>query len=388
MGCTGRTLLKTESEIRNRLRSVRTRLGMSQQELAAAAGVTRQTIGGIEGGQYAPSATVALRLARALACRVEDLFWLEAETAPVIAVAARGLPGAQPTRVALVAVGGRWVAHPLQGKGAFREEMVPCDGVGTREDGASELPVRLLDDPENLAQSVALAGCSPALSLWARAAERWHPGLRVYWSFANSTDALASLARGEVHAAGIHLYDPESGDFNTPFLRASALPGPAVLINLGVWEEGLLVARGNPRRLRDGADLARPDVRVINREEGSGSRRVLERALREAGVPPATMAGFDRIVRSHTAVAATVAAGEADAGVSSACVAAAFDLGFVPLQQVRYDLALLKPSLDHPPVRQLLATLDHRWVRSQLHVLGGYDTGRTGETVAEVANGG
>ena len=82
--------------------------------------------------------------------------------------------------------------------------------------------------------------------------------------------------------------------------------------------------------------------------------------------------------------ALAVASGQADAGVTSACVAAAFGLGFVSLREVRYDLALLRDYVAHEPVRQMLATLDHRWVRTQLSVLGGYDTSRTGETVAEV----
>jgi molybdate-binding protein len=94
--------------------------------------------------------------------------------------------------------------------------------------------------------------------------------------------------------------------------------------------------------------------------------------------------GYENVVRSHEEVARAVAGGAADAGVSSACVAAAYGLGFIPVQEVRYDLAIIRAYLEHPSVRQLLATLDHRWVRSQFSVLGGYNTERTGETVAEV----
>lgn len=376
--------MKPESGVRNNLRAIRTRLGLSQQELAQAAGVTRQTIGGIEAGLYAPTAGVALRLARALGCRMEDLFWLEDEIPPLPAHPARGLPAGEPLRLALASVRGRWVAHPLRGEHAFRTEMVPCDGFGTWDGEGKALSVQLLDHPESLARTVALAGCTPVLSLWARAAERWHPGLRVHWAFANSTAALTSLAAGEVHAAGLHLRDPESGEYNAPAVRATRLSQAVVLINLGVWEEGLVVAPGNPKRLRRGADLAQSGVRLVNREEGSGSRLLLDSTLRDEAVPPAAVPGFDQIAHSHTEVAEAVLTGRADAGVTSACVAAAYGLGFVPLRETQYDLALLKEYLEHEPVRQLLGTLDHRWVRSQLAVLGGYRTARTGEVIAEI----
>src|SRR5207244_3232685 len=124
-----------------------------------------------------------------------------------------------------------------------------------------------------------------------------------------------------------------------------------VLVNLGVWEEGLLVPPGNPRGLRRGADLAEPGVTLVNREEGAGSRVLLEEALEADGVSPADVEGFDRLAYSHTEVAEAVAAGRADAGVSSASVAAAYGLDFVPLREARYDLALFREYLEDEPVR-------------------------------------
>ncbi|MDB4895220.1 MAG: family transcriptional regulator [Firmicutes bacterium] len=377
--------MKQESGLRNSLKATRLRLGLSQQELAALAGVTRQTISGVEAGQYAPSTTVSLRLARALGCPVESLFWLEQAAPELAALPAEGLAEGEHMRVALANVGGRWVAHPLTGQQAFRTEFIPADGEGMRAPGSDIVNVRLLDEPANLARTVVLAGCTPALSLWARAAERWHPGLRVHWVFANSTAALARLARGEVHGAGVHLYDAESGEFNTPFVRRQMPGRPAVLVNLGVWEEGLLVRPGNPLGLKGAADLAQPGVRIVNREPGAGARILLEQALSQANVPHTALHGWERTVASHTAVAGAIAAGTADAGVSAAAMASAFGLGFVPLQRVRYDMVFPREQMQEEPVRQLLASLSHRWVRSQLEALGGFDTSRTGEIVAEVA---
>ncbi len=376
--------MKQESGVRNQLKAVRTRLGLSQQEVAQAAGITRQTIGGIEGGLYAPSAAVALKLAKALGCRVEDLFWLEEEAPTLHATAVNELPLGRDTRVTVAQVGGRWLAYPLAGEDAVRTEMIPCDGLARTAGREDPAEVRLLDEPENLARTVVLAGCTPAMSLWARASERWHPGLRVHWTFANSMEALRLLERQEVHMAGLHLCGAKGAEFNTPYVRQVVRDRAVTLVNLGTWDEGLLLAPGNPLRIRSAADLGRPGVRIINREEGAGSRLLLEQVLREAGVAANQVAGFGQVVRGHWEVARAVASGRAEVGVSTAAVAHAYGLDFMPLREVRYDLAVATDYLEYGPVRQLLSTLDHRWIRSQLSVLGGYDLRRTGEIVAEL----
>ena len=374
--------MKEENGLRNQLKAIRTRLGLSQQDLATTAGIARQTIGGIEAELYAPSAMVALRIAKALGCRMEEIFWLEGADVTLEAHAVAEMPTDLSLRVALAQIAGRWVAHPLQGASAFRSEMVPADGVGRRQADKETVSVTLLDDPESLARTVVLAGCTPMLSLWARSAERWFPGLRVHWRHANSMEALRSLALGEVHAAGIHLCDPVTGEHNAPFVRQVLDGRPAILVNLGVWSEGFVVASGNPKGVLHIADLARTDVTLINREEGAGSRLLLDTLLAADGVSQAGIAGYERTVGGHQEVALAVAAGQADVGVGTEAVARTYGLDFVPLRQVRYDLALLEEYLHQEPIRQLLSTLQHRWVRSQFSILGGYDTTTTGEIIA------
>jgi molybdate-binding protein/DNA-binding XRE family transcriptional regulator len=374
--------MAVKDELRNGLRSTRLRLGLSQQDLATMAGVSRQTISSVESGQAALSVTVALRLAKALGCQVEDLFWLEPELATLEATPTATLPTGKTVPVSLVNVGGNWMAHPLVGNDAFRVELIPADGEALRQPQQATLSVTLLDDPGNLANTVAVAGCAPALSLWAQAAERWHPSLRVHLGLANSIEALARLARGEVHIAGMHLYCPKTQTFNLPFVQRALPHQGAVLINLGIWDEGLLLAPVNPKGIQSIADLARPDVVLVNREPGAGSRELLVQALAEAKVSPQAVQGFDRVVFSHQAVAQTIAQGQADVGVSAASIATTYNLAFLPLRQSRYDLVTLKAYLEEPAVQQLLGTLSHRRVLSQLKRLGGYDTHLTGEVMA------
>ena len=372
-----------DSELCNNLKSIRTSLGMSQQHLADLVGVTRQTISGVEAGQYNPSVAITLRLARVLGCQVEDLFWLEQDLPQVEAVLVQRVPSVLPLRVSLARVGGQWIAYPLIGKDAFRIEMIPADGEGTSQTGTDEVLVRLLDDNiGKLQNTVVIAGCAPVLSLWARATERWHPQLRVQFSHANSMSALHSLCRGEAHIAGMHLYDPETGEHNVSFAREALAGRAAVLIALGVWEEGLLVQPDNPMGIRTVADFVSKGATIVNREHGAGSRLLLERKLLEEKVPFHAVKGFDRIVKSHQDVAQAVATGIADAGISTASVAVTFGLGFIPLHKSRYDLVILKEYLEEAPVQQLLSTLGHPLVHSQLKVIGGYDTSKTGEVVA------
>jgi molybdate-binding protein/DNA-binding XRE family transcriptional regulator len=377
--------MKQDNDLRNNLKSIRTRLGMSQQDLANLAGVTRQTISGVESGQYAPSVAITLRLAKALGCQVEDLFWLEQDLPQIEAVLAKPVPHLQQMRVSLARVAGQWIAYPLIGKDAFRQDMIPADGEGEKQANTDKLRVRLLDDNiDTFSNTVVIAGCSPVISLWARATERWHPQLRVQFNFANSMAALHSLCRGEAHIAGMHLYDPETGDYNTPYVRQVLTGKEAVLITLGVWEEGLIVQSENPKGISSLTNLVEIGATIVNREVGSGSRLVLEQTLQKEQLSFATVQGFDRIVTSHQDVAQAVASGIADAGISTASVAAAFGLGFIPLQRSRYDLVILKKYLEESPVQQLLSTLGHRLVHSQLEVLGGYDISKIGEVVANI----
>ncbi|MEH1839083.1 MAG: substrate-binding domain-containing protein [Nostoc sp.] len=409
--------MKQDRNICNNLKPIRNRLGMSQQDLANMVGVTRQAIAAVETGQCAPSVTICLRLAKALGCQVEDLFWLEEEDLPKIeAILAGSTSNIQRSQVSLARIGDRWIAYPLLGRDAFRLEMIPSDGelvavshpiAGSGVSDVAESPskgnrpselsntgastvrvdrfsVRLLDDIDKLHNTVVIAGCTPVLSLLARATERWHPQLRVHYRFAHSMAALHSLERGEVHIAGMHLYDPQTGEHNIPFVRKVLTGKDAVLITLGIWQEGLLVPPGNPMKIKTVSDLVEFGATVVTHEVGSGNRMLLERKLQEERVPFDVVKRFDRIVHNHQDVALSIVSGIADAGISTASIAATFGLGFIPLHSARYDLVILKEYLEEAPVEQFLNILGNRLVRSQLQILGGYDISKTGEVVANI----
>jgi putative molybdopterin biosynthesis protein len=128
----------------------------------------------------------------------------------------------------------------------------------------------------------------------------------------SSGKALASLAEGSVHAAGVHLRDPQSADYNfAPVRRAIGRRRRMRLVNFARWEVGLVTSQGNPRGIRNFCDLARPNVKIVNRDRGSGARQVLDEVLADAALNPEAMAGYRDEVGGHLDVAGAVHAGHA-----------------------------------------------------------------------------
>jgi putative molybdopterin biosynthesis protein len=183
---------------------------------------------------------------------------------------------------------------------------------------------------------------------------------------------LGALARGEAHVAGSHLHDAASGGFNLPFVRRM-VPMPCTVVAFSVWEEGLVLAPGNPLGVRAVEDLARPGLRLVNREPGSGSRSLLDAELEAVGISGASIPGYGTTLPGHLAVSEAVALGLADVGVAIRAAANALGLDFVPLRQERYDLVIPNTHLDHPGVLALLDALKRRSLRTQIEALGGYD---------------
>ena len=126
-----------------------------------------------------------------------------------------------------------------------------------------------------------LAGCDPATSLLANMVER-SSGVEVVSAAASSKLALAWLKEGKVHIAGSHLEDARTGEFNLPYVREEFPGDEMIVVTFARWEKGLVVASGNPQNIREPADPARKDVRIVNREPGLGSRALLDKLLKRA----------------------------------------------------------------------------------------------------------
>jgi putative molybdopterin biosynthesis protein len=371
----------------NRLKAVRASHGLSQSDLAERAAITRQAVSSIESNLYLPTTAVALRLAAALGCRVEDLFSL-ASPEDVIEGTLIGEPPAarhqaSPVRVKVSLVGKRPVVRPVTGLGEVLSFTVPADGYlieGRAHRSGGTVRVRLTRDRRAIEQEISVAGCDPAIFLAGEHLRRQKDDTSVVGWTMGSMAALHALQQGEVHVAGLHLFDPTTGESNLPFLRRMLKGSGYEVVTFATWEEGFLVRPGNPKSIRTAADLADPSVSIVNREEGAGARLLLDQRLRAAGVDPASVQGYGRTVSSHVDVARAVAGHQADAGVGIRSAAQLFGLDFVPLQAARYDLVVPKAYLkSHPTLARLFDTLASRPFRSEIEALGGYDTRETGK---------
>ncbi|HWB82513.1 MAG TPA: substrate-binding domain-containing protein [Bryobacteraceae bacterium] len=363
------------SRVESRLAEARRKRGIAAAALAREAGVSRQTIYAMEAGDYVPNTAVALRLAQALETTVEDLFSLRETAVPPRAVrahllrAGELLPG---TPVQLCRVGERLVGVPAV---PAAWELHAADALVLDVEQSS---VQLLGE-EQTANRLLIAGCDPAASILARHLQRASVDLLA--ATVNSSAALQLLKNRLVHIAGTHLTD-EAGNAPSSTAIQTAFPKRNVaVIAFAVWEEGLVTARGNPKKIERVADLARPGIRIVNREEGSGSRQLLDRHLREAGVPTRRVKGYEDTAAGHLPAAWKVYMGLADCCLATRSAARAFGLDFLPLAARRYDMVIRKEHLGTAPVERLLDTLTHSAFRRELETLGGYDTRETGRRI-------
>ncbi len=381
---------ETAPAFSNRLKAIRTQRGLSQGDLAARAGITRQTISAIESNLYLPTTAVALRLASVLACHVEDLFSLVPTEDIVEGTLVGHLPQAKtnthPIRVKVSSIGKRTVVRPVIDLGEQLSFAVPADGYITDTSGkvsGSTVQVKLSRDRETIEQEISVAGCDPAIFLVGEHLQRHKDRTTVVGWTMGSMAALQALQRGEVHMAGMHLLDPVSGESNLPFLRRSLKGSSYEVVTFATWEEGFLVRAGNPLSIRSAADLAEPMVTLMNREEGSGARLLLDQQLRTSGIEPAQVRGYDHIASTHFEVARAIAERRAEVGIGIRSAAQHFGLDFVPLQTARYDLVVPKAYLkSHPTLTHLFETLVSRPFRDEIEALGGYDTSETGKVRA------
>jgi len=369
-----------------RLRLARQARGLSQQQLAGVAGVTRQAVSAVESGHSDPSLRVALGLARALGMTVEELFGPGEPGDPVLArpIAPVSAPG---SRVALATVGDTFVALPLDADLAARLGFGAAGGLTVRGGGTqgaqgaqgAQVAVRPIGPPR---PTVVVAGCDPALPLLETPLALLDPPLAFAWWPCGSAEALRLAAAGLVHAAGVHRVGPgEGGDSpGIPGDNASGIPGGAEVVGFASWREGLVVRPGAEVRGLD--DVARQGLRLVNREPGAQARTLLDRERLRLGLEPSQLTGYDSLAAGHLQVAAAIVGGLADAGVSSEPAALAYGLDFIPLAEERFDLLLPAKHAASREVQGLLKVLTSPWLLAQLASLPGYDATRCGERPA------
>ena len=208
------------------------------------------------------------------------------------------------------------------------------------------------------------------------------PALRAY---IGSYDGLVSLYRNKVNVTASHMWDSDSDTYNVPYVRR-LLPGiPAVVLHLTCRMQGLYVARGNPKGICDWKDFSREDITMINREQGAGSRVLLDENLKLQGIYGSSIKGYHKEISSHLAVASAVSRGEADVAVGNEKIARQVDnIEFIPMKKERYDLIFRKESMGSTEIQIMLKIIRSNAFKNEFDNVGGYDTSDMGKIVAEM----
>jgi putative molybdopterin biosynthesis protein len=221
----------------------------------------------------------------------------------------------------------------------------------------------------------------PAIPLIAAQFPMIAVGFTLQVSFSGSLMGLISLAEGNADLAGSHLWDEETDTYNVPFVRR-LFPGRLVaLLTLAHRRVGLLLPAGNPGKIQALEDLIQDGVRFVNRQPGSGTRVWLDAQLRQRGIDPRRIVGFEQEKPTHSEVARAVAEKLADVGLGVQAAALSFGLDFVFLTTERYDLVIPVEKWEDPPAQALRGWLASPQAKTTLDAMGGYDTGETGQVV-------
>jgi len=206
------------------------------------------------------------------------------------------------------------------------------------------------------------------------------PAIEIEVAHAGSLGGLIALQEERAHLAGIHLLDEETGEYNNPYIKR-ILPGRELaIVHLAYRIQGLMFTAENPKKISGLDDLLRKDINFINRQKGSGTRVLLDLKLRQMGILPDEIKGYDDESDTHLSVALAISNGKADVGLGIEAAASSCGLGFLPLFRERYDLVMLKKDYQSQLFAPFLEIVNSDDFRKVVDHVGGYDTTQTGLT--------
>lgn len=295
-----------------------------------------------------------------------------------------GLKYKEYVRVRLGYVGGKLVANPLpRGAGIVSSFMkadgileVPldCEGIEAGE----EVEIRLLKPLSKVSNSlVAIGSHDPLLDELSDMLHRKYPDSYLVSSHVGSMGGLMALKRGESHFGGTHMLDESDGTYNVSYIKKQFPAGGVKLLECVYRVQGLMVAKGNPLGIKGVSDIT--ELRYVNRQKGSGTRILIDYLLKKDGIKAEDINGYDREETTHTAVAAQIKAGTADAGMGIYSAAKTYDLDFIPICLEQYDLLVSDEAYESKEFKKILEILKSDEFKDRLEELGGYELHNPGQ---------
>ena len=305
-------------------------------------------------------------------------------TRPVVS----GLKYQEFVRVRMGYVGDKLMASPLSRGSGVVSSFMKADGILEVPQGlegyeaGAEVDVRLLCPVEKLKNTVVVIGShDPLLDELGDMLHVADSDVYMSSSHVGSMGGIMAVRRGEAHAAGCHLLDTATGEYNLSFMRRYFPKGGVKLIRCVGRQQGLMVAKGNPLNIQKFSDIAGAGVRYVNRQKGSGTRILTDYLCKQEALDTAAIYGYDREELTHTSVAAQIVSGSADAGMGIYSAAKLYDLDFIPICIEEYDLIIPDHAWDTPQVQQMIATLKSEEFKTKILALGGYTVENPGQII-------
>ncbi|MDD2498013.1 MAG: molybdopterin biosynthesis protein [Desulfitobacteriaceae bacterium] len=288
-------------------------------------------------------------------------------------------------RVKLGKIGGKVIATPISRGAGIVTSLVKADGIlrvprlSEGYHAGQEVDVELMRESERVERTLVITGSHDmCLDIIRNHLEK--KGL-AYLSSAHvgSTGGLMAIRRGEAHAAGIHLLDPKTGEYNVSYIKKYLPEKRVVLFNLVYRQQGIIVSKGNPKNIKGITDISCPGITFVNRQAGAGTRVLFDYQLQQLGIQPTDIDGYRREEFTHLAVAVAITSGTADCGMGILAAAQAMDLDFIPIAEERYDLLVDAEYWDSELVRSLREVISIKGFLEEVEGLGGYSTRDTGK---------
>ncbi len=294
-------------------------------------------------------------------------------------------------RVNIGKVGTRYVATPLARAAGSITTLTRAEGIlripslseGITQDQETE--AELLIDEEELQNTVVVIGSHDiTIDILGDEVRRGGRNIRISSGNVGSLGGLLALRKGTSHMAGSHLLDTATGEYNISYIKRYIKGIKVAVFHLTLRDQGLIVARGNPKGIQGIEDLTRTDIAFVNRQAGSGTRVLFDYKLKGAKMSSDSIKGYDHEEFTHMAVAVDILSGAADCGMGIYAAARALDLDFVPIAREQYDLIIPSYLLEQSNIQAVLDTVRSGRFRERIMSLGGYDPSKSGEPFIEV----
>jgi len=292
------------------------------------------------------------------------------------------------TRMKLGKVEDKLIATPLNRGAGVTTSLVKADGVAIIPknvegyEAGEIIEVELFRDLEEIENTIVSIGSHDIImDLIGTMIHSKYPRITLSSAHVGSLGGIMAIKRGEAHIAPVHLLDEETGIYNISYINRFLKEKDVVLVKGIKRIQGIMIPKGNPKSIRGIEDLARKDVVFVNRQKGSGTRVLLDYKLKQLGINPSDIIGYDREMTTHMTVASAIVSGTADVGIGIESVANVMGLDFIPIGDEEYDFVIEKKFLEQENIQIFIEILKSKELRDKLIELGGYGFDEPGKIV-------